>query len=249
MVIRVHRVEYPDVAPLRELYRQEANCQIIHDAILPRGWADPYVIEVDGRLAGYGGVWNRIDAGRLMEFYTLPHARTVALSLFRELLGVSRATSIEAQSNMPLMMAMLYDCGKNVVAENILFHDAWTTGLTCPDGLFRRAQPEDTMPQQHDEPLGQWVIEAGGEVVATGGFLCHYNPPYADVYMEVTESARRKGYGSYLVQEVKRVCYESGKKPAARCSPSNVGSRRTLEKAGLLPCGRLLTGEVRQPGE
>lgn len=62
--------------------------------------------------------------------------------------------------------------------------------------------------------------------------------------MEVREPARRRGVGSYLVQEVKRVCYEAGRVPAARCSPENVGSRRALEKAGLLPCGRILVGKV-----
>ena len=79
-------------------------------------------------------------------------------------------------------------------------------------------------------------------VVATGGFLTHYNPPYADIYMEVDEAHRRRGYGSYLIQELKRVCYETGRIPAARCDVSNAGSRSTLEKAGLLPCARLLTG-------
>ena len=62
--------------------------------------------------------------------------------------------------------------------------------------------------------------------------------------MEVAEPVRLQGFGSYIVQELKRVCYEAGKKPAARCNPDNVGSRRTLEKAGFLPCGRLLAGEV-----
>ena len=63
--------------------------------------------------------------------------------------------------------------------------------------------------------------------------------------MAVVEGERRKGYGSYLVQEVKRVCYEAGKRPSARCNRDNVGSRRTLEKAGMLPCARLLAGKVR----
>ncbi len=127
-----------------------------------------------------------------------------------------------------------------------MFHDVFTTNLTCPKGVFRRATPEDAraiFPHQQ-EPVGDWVVEVNGEVVATGGFLCHYNPPYADIFMEVTEPAKRQGFGSYVVQELKRVCYEAGKKPAARCNPANVGSRRTLEKAGLLPCGRLLAGKV-----
>jgi GNAT superfamily N-acetyltransferase len=173
-----------------------------------------------------------------MEFYTLPQLRGIALPMFRELLATSQATHIEAQTNMPLMLLMLYDCAKNITVENVLFHDAYVTHLTCPNGIFRRATPED---QASDT---DWLIEVEGAVVAVGGFLCHYNPPYGDVYMSVVEAARRQGFGSYMVQEVKRVCYEAGRKPAARCNPTNAASRRTLEKAGLLPCGRLLVGEV-----
>jgi hypothetical protein len=46
------------------------------------------------------------------------------------------------------------------------------------------------------------------------------------------------------VQELKRICYEMGKIPAARCNVANAASRRTLQKAGMLPCGRILLGEV-----
>ena len=60
--------------------------------------------------------------------------------------------------------------------------------------------------------------------------------------MEVDEPHRRRGYGSYLIQELKRVAYEMGKVPAARCNVANAASRATLQKAGLLPCARLLTG-------
>jgi hypothetical protein len=58
--------------------------------------------------------------------------------------------------------------------------------------------------------------------------------------------ARREvsGYGSYLVQALKRICYEIGKTPAARCSASNTASRQTMQKAGLLPCGHILVGDV-----
>ena len=62
--------------------------------------------------------------------------------------------------------------------------------------------------------------------------------------MEVAESHRRCGYGSYLVQELKRVAYEMGRIPAARCNASNVASRATLQKAGMLPCARMLAGAL-----
>ena len=246
MDIQVRRVGYPDVEAMRELYRQEANCEIVHDSFFARELSDPYLILVNGRVAGYGGIGNKYPPKRLTEFYTLPQMRPFAVPMYRELLAVGQATHVEAQTNMPLMLMMLYDCAINITTEVILFDDAITTNLVCPDGVFRKTPPEDVPAifQHTREPVGEWLLEVKGVVVATGGFLSHYNPPYADVYMEVAEPERRKGFGSYLVQEVKRVCYEAGKKPASRCNLDNLASRATLTKAGLLPCGRRLVGEV-----
>ncbi|MBV9850691.1 MAG: GNAT family N-acetyltransferase [Armatimonadetes bacterium] len=247
MNIQVRRVEFNEVEGLRGLYREETNCRILYDSILPRGMADPYLILVDGRVGGYGGAWNTTDSkGRVMEFYTLPGVRAAALPMFRELLAVSGATGIEAQTDIPLLTLMLFDCARNVTSETLLFEDAVTTHLTCPDGVLRRNGPEDAphISLQAREPVGDWRIEVGGTAVATGGALFHYNPPFGDVYMEVAEPHRRRGYGSYLVQEIKRICYETGKKPVSRCNISNVASRRTLQKAGFLPCARLMVGEI-----
>lgn len=224
---------------MRNLYRYEADCQIIHDSILRRGLANAYLIEAAGRIAGYGGIWNKYHEGRVMEFYTTPSYRGDALLLFRDLLNISNATAIEAQTNMPLMTVMLFDCARNVQAENILFHDAFTSSIACPDVLFRRAALADTWAGDDE-----WVLETDETVVAKGGFLLHYNPPYGDIYMETAKSRRRQGYGAYIVQMLKQACYEAGSKPAARCDPDNEASRRTLQKAGMLPCGYLLAGEV-----
>lgn len=231
---------------MRELYRKESQCQIIHDSALSRGKADPYLILAEGQIGGYGAAWNEDERGTLIEFYTIPKLRIIARQMFRELLAASKATHIEAQTNIPMMLSMLNDFTVNITARHLLFKDAFPTQLPCPNGVFRRTTPEDmpTMFPHHLEPVGGWCIEADGAIVATGDFLCHYNPPYGDIHMEVKASSRRQGFGSYIVQELKRVCYEAGKTPGARCSPANVGSRRTLEKAGFILCGELLTGEV-----
>lgn len=246
MNIQVQRAGFQDIEALRGLYREEVNCQIIHDSILSRGMADPYLILVDGRIGGYGAVWNTTDSqGRVMEFYTLPAVRGASLPMFRQLLAASQATGMEAQTNIPLMLLLFLDCAQNVTSDIILFQDAGTTRLSCPDGMLRQVGPEDAeriFPHQH-EPVGDWMIEVEGVVTATGGALFHYNPPYADLYMEVAEPYRRRGYGSYLVQEIKRICYERGKKPAARCHVPNLASRQTLQKAGFLPCARLLVSD------
>jgi GNAT superfamily N-acetyltransferase len=98
--------------------------------------------------------------------------------------------------------------------------------------------------EQKLDASAEWMIESDGVGVATGGVLCHYNPPYGDLFMAVCESHRQQGYGSYLVQELKRIAYELGKIPAARCNVTNTASRKTLQKAGMLPCGRILLGDV-----
>jgi len=68
--------------------------------------------------------------------------------------------------------------------------------------------------------------------------------PYGDSYMDVAESFRRRGLGAFLVQELKRICYEGGSIPAARCNTGHIASRLTLQKAGFVPCANILNGSV-----
>jgi GNAT superfamily N-acetyltransferase len=146
------------------------------------------------------------------------------------------------------MLRMLHEFATEIAAETVLFADAWPTQLPCPQGtVFRQRKDTAELPifPHHVEPEGDWLLENDGAVIATGGFLTHYNPPYGDLYMEVLDSQRQRGFGSYLIQELKKVCYAAGKVPAARCGIDNQASRRTLEKAGMLACGHLLTGRLR----
>jgi len=94
---------------------------------------------------------------------------------------------------------------------------------------------------------GEWVVEIDGAVVARGGMLFHYNRPYSDIYMNVDEPFRRRGIGTYLVQELKRLCYELGAIPSARCSTTNEPSRRALQRAGFVPFAHILFGSLGRP--
>ena len=66
--------------------------------------------------------------------------------------------------------------------------------------------------------------------------------------MEVVPAHRRRGAGTYLVQELIARCYAAGRVPAARCALENAASRATLVKAGMSPCGFMLAGDVRDAG-
>src|ERR1700730_12987486 len=73
MAITARVSQLSEIAPLREQYRQEMNCQIIHDSIHGRpGWTREYALALDGATIGYGslavnGPWR--DRHALYEFY------------------------------------------------------------------------------------------------------------------------------------------------------------------------------------
>ena len=238
------------IVPLRGLYREEMNCQIIHDSIHSRpGWSLEYLLKADKESAGYGsiaiaGPWK--DKPTAYEFYVLPQYRLRVFDLFVLLLATSRAVAIETQSNDVLLTIMLHTFAKDVLCESILYHDKKKTDYAPARAraLFRRATADDGLDIRAEQLNSHGIVEFDGKVAATGGILFHYNPPHGDIYMEVKEPFRRRGLGTYLVQELKRICYESGHIPCARCNATNVASRKTLQKAGFVPCGNILNGAV-----
>jgi GNAT superfamily N-acetyltransferase len=230
------------------MHRLEMACQIVKDSIHERpGWTQQYLLSLGGSPVGYGsmavgGPWT--GEPTLYEFYVVPERRDCVFDLFRALVDASGAERMEVQSNAPLATVMLHAFASHVTSEAILFQDGVQTSHRPPGAIFR----EPMAAEAPDVSAGQlrWcgVIEVDGQVVANGGILFHYNRPFGDIYMEVAESFRRRGLGSFLVQELKRVCHEGGHVPAARCNVDNIASQRTLQKAGFVPCGHILKGRL-----
>ncbi|MGI9166397.1 MAG: GNAT family N-acetyltransferase [Pyrinomonadaceae bacterium] len=239
-----------DVLPLRTRYREEMNCQIVHDSIHRReGWTLSYLLEFGDITAGFGsiaigGPWK--DKPTVFEFYVLPEQRSRAFALFEAFLAVSEARFFEVQTNevLPTIMALTY--GREIGTEKIVFHDKVTTAHLPNGAILRRVTSEEEirMSLERRQGGGEWLLEIDGNVAATGGILFHYNRPYGDIYMDVTEPFRRRGLGSYLVQELKRECYELGAIPCARCNTTNIASRRTLQRAGFVPFAHILIGSL-----
>lgn len=238
MEFTVTPVAVSEILPWRERYRQEMNCQIVHDSLHARpGWTQPYLIESAHEPAGYGsiaigGPWS--GTRTIFEFYVAENQRSRFFEAFESLMISSGADAIETQTNDIILTAMLHTWAHHVVSEKIIFEDRLTTAYRLHGAVLRKREPE-----------GDWMLlEVGGEVAATGGILYHYNRPYGDLWMEVAEPFRGRGYGTYVVQELKRICRESGSIPCARCNTGNIASRRTLQKAGFVPCAHILAGKL-----
>ena len=179
-------------------------------------------------------------------FAMLRARRTRLFDLFEALLATSRARFFEVQTNEPCLPIMLPVYGRDIVSESIVFADHLTTTLPANGAVFRPTTSDKDAHDSIEERAGgpEAVLEVDGQVAGKGGVLFHYNRPYGDVYMEIAEPFRQHGLGAYLVQELKRLTYELGAIPAARCNPDNAASRRTLQRAGFAPCAHILVGAI-----
>jgi GNAT superfamily N-acetyltransferase len=249
MQISVRVCELDEIKTLREGYREEMHCQIIHDSIHTRpGWTIEYALDLARSVVGYGSVavagpWKKSHA--LYEFYVKREYRHQIFDLFEALLAKCGAATIETQTNDPILAVMLHTFVQSVRAEAILFEDQFQTRL-MPEGCgFRKTGAGDVerLKMLELDETAHWVVTLDGHIAGAGGVLYHYNRPYGDIYMKIAEPFRRRGLGAYLVQELKAACRTGGSVPAARCNVANRASRRTLQKAGFVPCGNLIAGD------
>jgi len=248
MKLNLIKCKLDEILPLRNLFLQENNFQIRYNARHERGWSDSYLITLNNNTIGYGSIAgneNIEDRDSIFEFYMIPSYRDLAQSAFSELIHTSKASLITCQSNDVLLSSLLFQFGQNINADTVLLEEHFESSLYIDNAIFRKRDDKDIVFEHKAEPIGNYVVEFNGEIVATGGFLTHYNMPFADLYMEVREDHRRKGFGSFLIQEIKKQCYLSGRVPAARTGLDNIASKATLIKAGFRVAGFMLLGTVK----
>lgn len=240
MAVTVREVSQDSIKDLRAEMLGQTPCQFIKFSALGRGFVRVFEFG-DPNPFGYGILQTKYDPDAIVEFYCLPAYDAFAQKAFAALVNASGAKEVLAQSNMPKLFSLMQANAAKIETRSILFRDAAVASLVS-DAKVRCVRPEDQVFEHHGEPVGSLCAEVDGHIVATAGYLTHYNPPYADVFMEVESSWRKKGIGSYLVQEVMKSIRQEGLVPAARCNPDNEASRRTLEKAGFAVCGEYVSG-------
>ena len=244
-------VPVAEILPWRVEFRSAAPGQIVHDSLHSRvGWTQSYLLSVDDSAAGYGAVavggpWQGTKT--VFEFHVSPAFKIHAVGLFAVLLRASEVTHFEIQTKPPLLLQLASTHVQEWTTDRIIFRDEKVSTLPSPVGaVFRKATEADAgrMFEPRVEPVGDWVVEVDRVIAATGGWLSHYNPPYSDLFMEVAEPFRRRGIGSWLLQELKRACRTAGGIPCARCSPGNAASRRCLGKAGFAPWCEIVSARI-----
>lgn len=242
-----------DVAKWRETLLKESGGVCVHFA-LPRwpGWTVCYALEIDHQPAGYGlialgGPWQARPT--VVEFYLAVPFRHAAFTVFEQFLAATEARHFEVQSNHTLLAAMLHTFGRNLTREKILFEDSTVSSLPAQGATLRPLTSDSEIQHAIAERTGraEFALAAHGEELGRGELYFHYNAPFCDVAIHIAEPHRRRGFGSLLVQELKRHARALGAVPVARCDVANLGSQGALRRAGFIPRGYILLADVAAP--
>jgi len=246
MNVSIIKVPFIEIQLLRHQYLDEQNCQIRYHACHERGWSDSYLISVGQRSVGYGSIKGKDEISKrdaVFEFYLIPAFRNKSSLFYKKLIEVTDVKYLECQTNDLLHSSMVYEFSKKMISSTILFRDHRATALAIQGAAVRSRQPEDLVFEKN-KSAGAHVMLLNSDVVASGGFLLHYNEPFADLYMETRHDRRGNGYASYLLQEIKRQVYAAGRVPAARCSIHNPASKAALQNAGLEVAGHMIVANL-----
>ncbi|MFT4153186.1 GNAT family N-acetyltransferase [Parafilimonas sp.] len=244
MEISIAKANVQELQPLRDLFLHENKIEFVYNKCHLYGWADTYAFTIDNVITGYGAVWGkdkREDRDTIFEFYMIEAFRKYANLVFKKFKEACGATFIECQSNDVLLFSLLCEHAQNIHAGAILFEDSFQTNFYHPQLLFEKNKTPGSHPDDRS-----YILKLHGETVAAGGLMLNYNKPYADIYYEVKENHRRKGYGSFMLQLLKQEAYAIQRVPAARCHIKNNISKAALLKAGFKTCGFMLTGEIKK---
>ncbi len=246
LTIQAESVPYHNIERFRRLYIATLQSQVYYEVCHDRGWADYYRLSLNGSQAGYAalkGMEHLQDRDSVFEFFLLPHYRQHAPHFFRKILSMTGAQFVEAQTNTSLLAAIAHAFCDNLHDELWLLCDDHVTHHHLPGVQFRKRLPEDQISWLPEDP-GDYVLTIGEKIVAEGGILKHYNPPFTDIHMSVAPSFQGKGIGTFFVQELKKVCYSAGGLPVAHCQIDNLPSRETLQKAGMAVFGKMIWGTL-----
>jgi len=126
MALQVTKASLKEISHLRNLFLCESNFQIRYNAYHERGWTDSYIVSYQNESIGYGAVKgqaNANDRDTIFEFYIIPSFRNLSSLVFLELLQSSKAIYIECQSNDLLLTSLLYNYGKDIQSNVVLFKE------------------------------------------------------------------------------------------------------------------------------
>lgn len=256
---RLERLPAPDTARLAAYYGA------LRGAI--DSYVEDYLLEAEHHALRRGGA--RIGTVAVHGGRTLVHlaleagARRDGREIFAGLVQRLGIAVVLVPTSDEALLALALDDFESLRPQGTLFHDAGPEHTPKPahPGFALRPLTEADAPPvlamiddeflTHDEFtrfledgglfVGEMKGEADGALRSVGVIEApRLLPARASIGMFVHPGHRRQGLAVDTLVALKRRCYAQGWEPAAGCAHGNVGSWRSLERAGMIAGTRLL---------
>ncbi len=215
-------------------------------------------------LVSKGKTWQFEDAGyvvqsgnRLVELFVLPDHSHRLSELFNTAMLTSEAVGVLCKSYDAQLLHAALSKPANVKPGGLLFRRILNDSHpNREDVIIRPGQIGDAADvfsinddffeseaeiESYAASGGLFILESNGMIAGCGiGERVIENRDDVDIGMLVATNHRRKGYGTHLVSFLKHYFLKQNMTPICGCGPSNVASRRALEKAGFVSEHRIL---------
>ncbi|MCR8656688.1 GNAT family N-acetyltransferase [Paenibacillus endoradicis] len=219
------------------------------------------IIKYNGNKAGYFCVDSNMC---LLQFHLLEEFRMLAQDIFRFIISCKNISNAICSTIEPFYLSLCFDLTRKISINSYLFYDGIRIKPSLSNfnnKIFKKATLGDLEEvidfyTINTEGSGEWIRDFIEQLLLREQLFILYNDrkilgtgeciisqkqkPYADVGMVVSREHRRMGIGTYILTLLKEHCYEVNCRPICSCSQTNIGSKKTIEKAGFISSHRIL---------
>ncbi|MFC5528807.1 GNAT family N-acetyltransferase [Cohnella yongneupensis] len=196
------------------------------------------------------------ENGLLTQFYIRHALQMHAQTLFDRVIEQYAVKSLFIPTGDELFVSLALDKSYVVNKQAYFFQDSgtYTSGSRVRDNeTFRLAVLDDL--EQIQRVCGDF-LDAYERRITSGELFVYYReadllgigiaerskllPGLASIGMFANEAFRRQGVGTTIIEALRQWCAQHGIRPISGCWYYNDGSKKTLEKAGMVSRTRLL---------
>lgn len=197
------------------------------------------------------------DNGELVLWWMEEESMPMAQAWMRQMLLEEKVKSALVSTRQPWFLALCLEFQDSVAIESYLFESRRESVKVDPplDGCVFEEATEGEMEicqtisrepfvgyyQSLRENQGLFVVKTNGKIIGTGELRVDSKyPGFADLGMVTHPKFRKIGVGTYVIANLLAQAKIRGLQANAACDYNNIGSRKTLEKAGMMTTHRMV---------
>lgn len=211
------------------------------------------------KLIGYTCV---DDKNELLQFYIIPKYLSEGVAIFKKYIEETGIKKGIVATNNPIYLSIALSTIKDIELHTYLFRENHAVTIEEKEGVLRECQKEDIERivafcyYSIEAPI-DWlkayisglvekgeifVFEKEDEIIG----ICEVRksktaPKFADIGMIVSPDYRKKGYGTFLLNQAKQIAKEWKKEPICSCEKDNTGSFKSISNCGFVSMHQLFS--------